>query len=234
MWRARNLLHSQNRPEDRTQAIAWCEQQAIERDAAMRQVMGTAEFPAFEEQFKDLLEAGRQAANQTSIMMGGAGDLELLYRLVEHLQATRVIETGVAFGWSSLVFLLSLRNRPDAKLVSTDLAYRRGNSEKYVGCVVPLELRTGWTIIPYPDRQALPRALKLLPEIDLCHYDSDKSYEGRLWAYPRLWNALRSGGIFISDDISDNFGFRDFCAQMGQTPVIYQHKNKFIGLVVKP
>ena len=41
----------------------------------------------------------------------------------------------------------------------------------------------------------------MVPEIDLCHYDSHKDYDARMWAYPRLWAALRSGGIFISDDI---------------------------------
>jgi predicted O-methyltransferase YrrM len=233
-WRLRNLFQPQNRPEDRAQAMAWCEHQAVERDVALRQVIGTEAFPAFEEQFRDVLEASRRVTNQISIPMGGAGDMELLYQLAEHLQATRVIETGVAFGWSSLAILLSLRNRPDAKLVSTDLAYPGRNSEQYVGCAVPLELQTGWIIVPYPDRQALPRALKLLPQIDLCHYDSDKTHEGRDWAYPRLWRALRSGGMLVSDDIGDNLAFRDFCAQIGQTPMIYRYKSKYIGLMVKP
>lgn len=233
LWRLGNLRGSRNTSEHRAQAMAWCAQHAVDRQAALRQVIGAPEFPSFDEQFKDLLEAGQAAVSQASIPMGGAGDMELLYQCAEHLQATRVIETGVAFGWSSLALLLSLRQRPQARLVSTDLAYPRGNSEQYVGCVVPAQLRHQWTLIPYPDRQALPRALKLLPVIDLCHYDSDKSYEGRAWAYPRLWTALRSGGVFISDDVGDNLAFRDFCAQIGQTPVIYFYKNKYIGIVVK-
>lgn len=234
MWRLRNLRHSRNTAEDRAQAEAWCAQHAVDRTIVFQQVVGTSDFPSFDDQFKDLLAAGQATISQTSIPMGGAGDMELLYRLAEHLQAASVIETGVAFGWSSLALLLSLHNRPAAKLVSTDLAYPRGSSEKYVGCVVPAHLHAQWTIIPYPDRQALPRALKQLPHIDLCHYDSDKSYEGRAWAYPQLWAALRSGGVFVSDDVGDNLAFRDFCAQIGQPPIVYQHKNKYIGLVVKP
>jgi predicted O-methyltransferase YrrM len=233
-WRLRNLRHSRNTAAERAQAEAWCAQHAVDRAAVFQQIIGTSDFPSFDDQFKDLLAAGQAAISQTTIPMGGAGDMELLYRLAEHLQVKSVIETGVAFGWSSLALLLSLHNRAAAKLVSTDLAYPRGNSEKYVGAVVPAHFRPQWTIIPYPDRQALPRALKQLPRIDLCHYDSDKSYEGRLWAYPRLWAALRSNGVFVSDDVGDNLAFRDFCTEIGKQPLIYQHKNKYIGLVVKP
>jgi hypothetical protein len=233
-WKLRNLRHSRDTTEERAQATAWCEQHAVDRRMALRQIIGTSDFPSFDEQFKDLIVAGEEAVSKTSIPMGGGGDIELLYQCAEYLQATHVIETGVAFGWSSLALLLSLRNRPTAKLVSTDLSYPRGNSEQYVGCVVPTDLQNQWMVIPYPDRQALPRAFKILPLIDLCHYDSDKTYEGRAWAYPRLWAALRSGGILISDDISDNFAFRDFCAQIVQTPVIFRYKDRYVGMVVKP
>lgn len=233
-WRLRNLRESHNTAEERAAASAWCEQNAVDRSAALKQIIGTADIPSFEETYQDLLKTAMEVVSQTTIPMGGGSDMELIYQAAEHVQATRVIETGVAFGWSSLAFLLSLRHRPGSRLVSTDLAYPRGNSEQYVGCVVPPDLRHLWTLIPYPDRQALPKALKQLPEIDVCHYDSDKSYEGRLWAYPRLWKALRSGGIFISDDIGDNLGFRDFCALAGQKPIIFKYKTRYIGVLVKP
>ncbi len=234
MWKLHNLRHSRNTAEERAQAMAWCEQHAVDRQAALRQIIGTSEFPSFDEQFKDLIAAGQEAVSKTSIPMGGGGDMELLYQCAEYLQATSVIETGVAFGWSSLALLVSLHNRPNAKLVSTNLPYPRGNSEKYVGCVVPAYLQSQWTVIPYPDRQGLVKAFKMLPLIDLCHYDSDKTYEGRAWAYPRLWASLRGGGIFVSDDVGDNFAFRDFCAQIVQMPVIFQYKNRYIGLLLKP
>ena len=45
--------------------------------------------------------------------------------------------------------------------------------------------------------------------IDLCHYDSDKSWWGRAYAF-LLWKALKPGGLFISDDIQDNMFFAEF------------------------
>ena len=152
--------------------------------------------------------------------MGGAGDLELIYRLADHIAAKRVIETGVAYGWSSLAFLLTMQRHGGGSLVSTDFPYFQQGSGKYVGVALPEELKKSWTLIPLADREALPLALKQLPEIDMCHYDSDKTAEARLWAYPLLWNALRPGGIFLSDDINDNFGYRDFCAAIGREPLV--------------
>ena len=165
--------------------------------------------------------------------MGGPGDIALLYHLAEHLQAQRVIETGVAYGWSSLALLLSLQNRPAARLISTDRPYIKRNNDHYVGCVVSTNLRNQWQLINNSDRRALPEAIQALAPLDLCHYDSDKSYKGRLWAYPLLWTAIRPGGIFVSDDIGDNLAFRDFCDHIQREPIIIQHGDDYIGLLVK-
>jgi predicted O-methyltransferase YrrM len=166
--------------------------------------------------------------------MGGAADLDLLYHLATFVRATRVVETGVAYGWSSLALLQAMSNNPSARLVSIDLPYLNRGNDRYVGCAVPSHLRSGWKLIRTSDRMSLEKALGELRAIDLCHYDSDKSWFGRMWAYPRLWNALRSAGIFISDDVGDNFAFRLFCEQVGRQPIIVRHNNRFVGLLIKP
>ena len=166
--------------------------------------------------------------------MGGAGNLDLLYWSAEHLKALRVIETGAAFGWSSLAILLSLRNRPASQLISSDMPYRNRNDEQYVGCVVPEEIRSNWRILSYADRQALPRALKILDTIDIYHYDSDKSYDGIMWTYSILWKALRPGGFFISYDIGDNIAFREFSKIVACEPIVVKHDDKHIGAIIKP
>ena len=70
--------------------------------------------------------------------------------------------------------------------------------------------------------------------LDLAHYDSDKTIEGRLFAYRLIWRALRPGGILMSDDVSDNLGFKQFCMEIGGEPVIVRQENKFQGLLAKP
>ena len=165
--------------------------------------------------------------------MGGPGDVDLLYWCAEHLRATRVIETGVAYGFSSLAILLSLQKRKEAKLISTDMTYYLLNNEKYVGCVVPEAIRSKWCLLRAADRQTLPKALKILEIIDLCHYDSDKSYDGRMWAYKILWEALRTGGFFISDDIGDNTAFKEFSKIVENKPIIIKKIKNYAGVIVK-
>jgi len=61
------------------------------------------------------------------------------------------------------------------------------NNEEFVGVVVMDSLRRNWELIREPDRNGIKKALnKFGGNIDLCHYDSDKSYYGRMYAYPIL------------------------------------------------
>jgi hypothetical protein len=120
------------------------------------------------------------------------------------------------------------------RLVSVDMPYPKENKEDFVGIAVPAEWRREWTLIREPDRNGLKKAIKRLGgTIDLCHYDSDKSYPGRMFAYPILWDALRPGGVFISDDIQDNFAFRDFCAARGIAYAVTESEGKYVGIARK-
>lgn len=189
------------------------------------------------ERFEKVFAAAEEICRTCPVKMGGAGNLNLLYWITEYLEAENVIETGVGYGWSSLAMLLSLVKRDNALLVSTDMPYVNRNNDEYAGCVVPVELKLHWRLVNRADRDALPKVLKEFQNIDMCHYDSDKSYEGRMWAYPRLWQALRSGGCFISDDIGDNLAFHDFCSQIKEEPVIVTTPTatgvKYAGVLVK-
>lgn len=175
----------------------------------------------------------KRLENYSPVKMGGSGNIDLIYELTEWIKATKAIETGIGYGWSSLAFLFSIKKRKNSLLCSTDRPYPRRDNEPYVGIVVPFELRKYWRIIPYSDRKALPRALKIYPEIDICHYDSDKSVRGRLFAYSRLWNALRLGGILISDDIGDNLAFAYFCKVIKGKPIVVKFKARYIGILFK-
>jgi hypothetical protein len=85
------------------------------------------------------------------------------------------------------------------------------------------------------DRQGIPRALTQLDgTIDMCHYDSDKTYSGRRWAYSVLWTALRSGGLLISDDVGDNLAFREFSDALGVSPLVVRAEGRFAGVLRKP
>lgn len=218
------------------EAEGWCSARAIDTAQALSLLCGL-QHSTFWADHDARLKAARRRAAACPVRMGGAGNLELLYEISTATNATRVIETGVALGWSTLALLLSLSRGGNGKLVSTDMPYPKEQSEQYVGCVVPSDLSSQWILLRGPDRKVLPVALSMLPAIDLCHYDSDKSYKGRRWAYPLLWAALRPGGILISDDVGDNFGFRDFSVSVQGEPIIVAMSKtigtKYVGILVK-
>ncbi|MEZ5708019.1 MAG: class I SAM-dependent methyltransferase [Blastomonas sp.] len=223
--------HEQHFPE----AEAWAAERAVSIEQALRTVGVLADGAALPDGLPDgLIAAGEERARRASVEMGGPGDLDLIHQSILVTGAQRVIETGVAYGWSSMAALSALV-QTGGRLVSVDMPYPKANNEAFVGIVVPDEWRDRWTLIREPDRNGIRRALERFDgEIDLAHFDSDKSYKGRMFAYPLLWNALRPGGLFISDDIQDNFGFRDFCAAHGLAFAITESDGKYVGLAMKP
>ena len=232
-------------PARQEEAKAYCQKIAISTKAAYTLLTGQDTPTSVYKIFPEIFKQSKQKEKKCPIKLGKAGDLDLLYWLAEFVKAKYVIETGVASGWSTLALLLSLSRQKESKLISTDMpcfgqdAETEGlSSDSYVGYVVPSNLQSNWKLIRQADHDALPKALKICPQIDLCHYDSDKRYEGRMWSYPLLWSALREGGIFISDDIGDNMAFFDFCDQIQKEPVIIKfvetNKNvKYIGVIRK-
>jgi predicted O-methyltransferase YrrM len=196
-------------PPDRS--IAWCQLHAKSTKETVIKITG----------------------NYTDVEIEGVHDganVQLLYNLAEYIKAQRIIETGVCKGASSKVLLTSLKNR-DGRMISTDIPI----PEQWVvsGEMVPAPLRKNWTIFQQPDVTGLPRALKDMPVIDMCYYDSDKSYAGRIFGYDLLWHALRDDGIFISDDIDDNNAFKDFCETINKQPLIAESNGRYVGVIVK-
>lgn len=220
-------------------ALEWCEQRALDTDKAIEVLTGEpAEGRLADLRLADYEEAQR-IASECPVQMGGPGDINLLYHLVKRSKARKVIETGVAYGWSALAILAAMEDSPDGVLISSDMPYVRLNNDAHVGCVVfRSEWRNKWELVRRPDRQVLPYAIKKLGTVDLCHYDSDKSASGRSWAYPRLWAALRPGGFLVSDDIHDNVAFRDFALELGITPIIVrvlqEGPTKYAGVLQRP
>jgi len=190
---------------------SWCAATAIDYEDMIRKVTGNYESTAA----KGLVRAT---------------NAELLYILAEYLQAERIIETGVAWGKSTRGLLSSLSKR-DGRLISTDIP----RPDKWVetGIEVPDDLWKYWELIRQPDRKALPAAISKLGTLDLCYYDSDKSYAGRMFGYPLMWAALRKGGILVSDDIGDNKGFQDFCENKTLEPYVTKNHGRYVGVICK-
>jgi predicted O-methyltransferase YrrM len=232
---ARKFAADRDTPELAARAEAWARERAVPVGEALARVGLCAQGQPAPALPAPLLAEAKERARASKVVMGGPGDIDLLYAATRLSGARRVVETGVAYGWSSLAMLAALEDAPDARLVSVDMPYPKLGNEQWVGIVVPDELRRNWEIVREPDRNGLVKAIaKLGGTIDLCHYDSDKSYRGREFAFGHIWPALAPSGVFICDDIQDNLAFKDFVEAKGLALAVTEYECKFIGVVRKP
>ena len=219
----------------RVQATEWAANQYVSVDEALSSIGLTSQIKEINYKLSEsLIEHAKLLAQNSKVEMGGAGDLDLLFAASKLSNAKNILETGVAYGWASLAILTSISDKKDAKLISIDMPYPKMNNEDFVGIVVSDSLRGKWDLIREPDRNGIKKALnKFGGVIDLCHYDSDKSYYGRMYAYPILWDALKINGVFISDDIQDNLYFSNFVKKKSCKFAVVDYDGKYIGLARK-
>lgn len=215
---------------------AWCQVEARRLDESLVALCLEPPPAAFEALYASVVRSASERTQECPVRLGGGGNMTLLYWLCEQLEATRVLETGVAYGWSSLAILMSLSNRRSGLLVSTDLPYPFAGTEMHgcVGLAVPESLHHCWRLLRQPDEEVLKALPDRVGSVDVAHHDSDKTHEGRLWAYPRMWECLRPGGVLVCDDAGDNLAFRDFADSIQVPPVIVGDGQKFQGLLRKP
>ncbi|MEO8822849.1 MAG: class I SAM-dependent methyltransferase [Ginsengibacter sp.] len=215
-------------------ATAWCQAQCISQEEALKILVLDSKPTNLKDLYPGEINKARQIVENCPVKMGGEGAISFIYHLVKNSGAKKILETGVAYGWSSLAILLAIKEKEGSHLISNDMPYINMGNEDYVGCIIPAQLKAKWQLQRLPDIKGIPLALKKFNHsIDLCHYDSDKSYTGRMWASPLLWNSLKDGGFFVSDDINDNLAFQHFCQSVHRTPVIIEHLGKYVGVIVK-
>lgn len=217
----------------RVEAEAWCAARQVPTAEGLQR-LGIPTLLDVHAQYKNTLDESIERAGAIPMWLGGGSNLNLLYTLCRHLSPRTIVETGVANGWSSLTFLLFLKERGEGTLHSADLPILELRNDKYVGIAVPDDLRGPWSLYRMADREALPKIVRHAAPFDLAYYDSDKSYEGRSFAYALLWDNLSTGGVLVSDDIDDNMAFADFAAKTGIEPIVVKEPGQSAqGILVK-
>jgi predicted O-methyltransferase YrrM len=234
-WNVSTTATNRKRDEERLLGRKWCES-CVVAPAELFEALGIPQsLDSVAALHPDIWATALQVVADCPVKMGGPANVDVLYHLARHLKVRSVIETGVASGWSSLSVLLAMGTGLGGRLISIDMPYAKLNNEQYVGCAVPASLRPNWKLVRRSDRDALGPALNELAVIDLAHYDSDKSDAGRRFAYPKLWAALRPGGVLMSDDIEDTLAFRDFAASVDRRAwVLAKEKpGNFAGVLIR-
>lgn len=227
----KNTINRDNAFKGKEKTNSWAAERAVSQKEAVSKLFGF-EIDAFRKDYQKILMNAAQREKECPVKMGGPGALELIYYACEFVDAQNVVETGVAYGWSSLASLLSLVKR-NGTLYSSDMPYLAQNGDQYVGYVVPETFRVNWKLFRFADKESLPKIFAENVTFDVLHYDSDKSYNGRTWAYEELYNHLKKGGVFISDDIGDNSSYQDFCEKNNIETTVVEYEGKYIGVFIK-
>ena len=227
----KNIFNRRSAFKGRDKTLRWASAIAVSEKEALKKLFDV-DMRTFSEVFPTEFAYAQKKEKECPIKMGGAGALELIYEACEFTKAKNVLETGVAYGWSSFAALQSLSKR-NGTLYSSDMPYLGQDGDKYVGYVVPEKLKINWKIFRFADKESLPKIFGEQTEFDVVHYDSDKAYEGMAWAYEQLYPRLRKGGVFISDDVNDNSAFQDFCEKYSILPTVIDYEGKYIGVFVK-
>ena len=172
--------------------------------------------------------------SKLDVSFGGGGNCFLLYFLIRKFNLLNVVETGVAAGWSSLAILRALKKNGKGYLYSSDFPYfRLENPEKYIGYLAQDESnKNDWTLDIRGDDVALPEIINQMgnKSIDLFHYDSDKSYSGRVNALKTLKSKINSKTIIIFDDIQNNLHFKDYVEENKKEFYVFELEGKFTGI----
>lgn len=225
-WRERGAAH------ERKAVRAWCIAHTKAMEAWAAEIDAGLWNEACEFSESQARHAKERMAGLT-LDFGGGGAYHLIYFLTRLLRPGVVIETGVAAGFSSRAFLRAMEVNGRGRLLSSDFPYFRvARPERYVGYLVEDRLRTGWTLLLKGDRQNLPDMMSAMSAIDLFHYDSDKSYAGRAFAYQQVAPLLSEEAVVIFDDVQDNWYFRDLVRD--QPFRVFEFEGKWVGLTGGP
>ena len=215
----------------RLEATEWCKNKAISKKELFNKIGLKGEVSFEDAAGQNYLSQTKDKIRKSKANFGGGGDLDLLFSICYEKEIYNVIETGVAYGWSTSAILHAISPK-DGNLISVDMPMPKQEDYHLVGVAIKKQHKKNWKIIRRPDKPGLLKAIKQINKpIDLIHYDSDKSYYGRKWAYSIIMNNLAQKGFFISDDIQDNLYFRDFVEGSSYSYWVTFVEGKYVGII---
>jgi len=180
---------------------------------------------------RELRARAAEILSAAGVSMGGGGFYPMLYFLARQRRPEVIVETGVAAGYSSQVFLKALALNGRGSLYSSDFPYfRMKDPEKYIGILVEKQFKPNWHLYVKGDDANLPQILESIHQVDLFHYDSDKTYSGRALAMSKVVPKMARSGLIVMDDIQDNTFFKEYVEQHADRLFsVFEFEGKFIG-----
>jgi predicted O-methyltransferase YrrM len=139
------------------------------------------------------------------------GLLRALWHLVRQVRPDKIVETGVARGFTARFILEALEENGRGHLWSVDAPPAlKPELLGQVGAAVPEPLRHRWSYVRGSSVRRLPGLLTELETIDVFVHDSRHTEKNVRFEMERAWQHLRPGGVLIIDDIDLNGTFVKF------------------------
>jgi predicted O-methyltransferase YrrM len=160
--------------------------------------------------------------------------LRLVGGVIKLIKPKAMVETGVAFGFTSATALRAMEDIGSGHLYSIDLPPLQYDPDEAIGRAVPEELKARWTLRLGDSRKLLPAVAAEADPIDIFLHDALHTYSAQLREYRTVWPHLRSGGILMSDDVA-NPAFVEFAREVGAEPhlVVGPSRGSAVGLLRK-
>jgi len=157
-----------------------------------------------------------------------------LYILCKLAKPELIVETGVAYGLSSMYILQAFEENKKGSLHSIDGIFSPWQTMEMIGSAIPSNLKNRWSIHFGSSTENLHNVLSSLRSVDIFFHDSLHTYKNMMFEFEMAWPCISSGGFLISDDIGDNNAFYDFCTKLNLDFITLKQKSgMYLGIIKK-
>jgi len=183
-----------------------------------------------------VLDAKKIQQRNSNIELGNNYAVEIIYFLIIYFKPNIILETGVAAGLSSRCILEAIKKNGKGTLYSSDFPYfRLDNPEKYIGILVPKDLKKNWNLEILGDEENIKKFKSQIDYVDIIFYDSDKRYVGKINFFQSVSTIIKTNTIIVIDDLhNDSFFFEYVKEKKCNNWFIVESKRKHIVGIILP
>lgn len=134
------------------------------------------------------------------------------YLVCRAIKPNIIVETGVAHGVTSAFILKALEANGRGTLHSIDLPPLGKESDRFVGIIVPHDLRSRWQLHRGTSKRILTSLMPDVVAVDVFVHDSLHTYRNMRRELEIVTPYLSPRAVVIADDVQGNAAFADWIA----------------------
>ncbi len=176
----------------------------------LREFLEESDLSGIEEQIGKRLQKLSSEAPFPLVHNGDLRLARLCYAVCRAVKPSVFIETGVAYGVTSAFILQALTINGRGKLYSIDRPPFARDAARFIGALIPEELKHNWQLRRGKSRKLLPSLLSELGKADIFLHDSRHTYGNMRWEFQTVTPYLAARSFMIADDVNRNIAFQEW------------------------